>query len=323
MTPDDAAVRTPDLTVVVFLFTSRPHLVRCLDALVAQQTPRIDIVLPYDDTLADPAGLAARFPTVRMLPRPGTKTPPELRAIAVAASRPSVVAFLEDHCVPHPDWCNRVLRAHELGHAAVGGPVDKGFPPGQSTDSTLNWAIYLTDYSRYMPPLPAGPTHALTDCNVSYRMADLDAIRGHWESELHENIVNGMLADRGRTLWLDPDMLVFEQRDLTIRSALRDRYSFGRLFASTRVRDTPLPRRIAMAAAALLMPPVLVARVARNLFDRGRHRVQFFRCAPALFFVTSAWMSGEAMGYLTGSPPASLRGSVAASPASDGAGGIR
>jgi hypothetical protein len=309
MTTRIAEMERPDLTVVVFLFTSRPHLVRCLEALAQQRTEgRIDILLPYDDTLADPADLAARFPSVRMLAQPGRRTPPQLRAAAVMASNAPVIAFLEDHCVPGRDWCARVLETHKQSYAAVGGSVDKGFPPGRTTDTALNWAIYLTDYSRYMPPIPAGPTHALTDCNVSYKREELDSIREHWDGELHENIVNGILAERGRTLWLDPDMVVYEQRDLTIGSALRDRYSFGRLFASTRVRGAPVGRRLAMAAAALLMPPVLVARVRRNLAVRGRYRDQFPRCLPALLFVTSAWMFGEAVGYLTGTPPAALRG---------------
>jgi len=309
MTMRSAGNEKPDLTVVVFLFTSRSHLVRCLEALAQQRTDaRIDIALPYDDTLADPADIAARFPSVRMLAQPGRRTPPQLRAAAVMASTAPIIAFLEDHCVPGTDWCARVLETHRQAYAAVGGSVDKGFPPGRTTDTALNWAVYLTDYSRYMPPIPAGPTHALTDCNVSYKRAELDAIRKHWDGELHENIVNGILAERGRILWLDPDMVVYEQRDLTIRSALRDRYSFGRLFASTRVRGTPVARRLAMAAAALLMPPVLVARVRGNLAARGRHRAQFVRCLPALLFVTSAWMFGEAVGYLTAAPPAALRG---------------
>lgn len=307
MTAMTSVGERPDLTVVVFLFTSRPHLVRCLEALTTQRTNAdVDIVLPHDDTLVDPAGLARQFPTVRLLRQPGRTTPPRLRALAVAASTAPIVAFVEDHCVPDPRWCDRILDTHEKGYAAVGGSVDKGFPPGQNKDSALNWAIYLTDYSRYMRPIDAGPTHALTDCNVSYRRAELDPIQEHWSAEFHENIVNGILAERGRTLWLDPEMVVFEQRDLTVGSALRDRYSFGRLFASTRVRGAPVSRRVAMAGAALLMPPVLVARVWRNLARRQRHRGQFVRCLPALLFVTSAWMLGEAAGYLTASPPASL-----------------
>lgn len=295
-----------DLTVVVFLFTSRAHLVRCLEALQAQQAnARVEVLLPFDDSLENVNELKARF-AVRLLPLDGRRTPAQLRAAAVHASEAPVIAFLEDHCVPGPDWCARVLAMHEAGHAAVGGAVEKGFPPGRTSDSALNWAVYMTDYSRYMRPIAAGPTNSLTDCNVSYKRSDLDAIEKEWTDELHENIVNGLLAARGRPLWLDPEMVVHEQRDLDLVSALRDRYSFGRLFGSTRVQTAALSRRVAMAGAALLMPPVLTARVGHNLFGRGRYRARFVYCIPALLFVTSAWMLGEAVGYLTGKPSRTL-----------------
>jgi hypothetical protein len=263
--------------------------------------------VPHDETLTDPAELRARFRHVTFLPFTGTRTPAALRAAATLEARGEVIAFLEDHCVPAEDWASRVLAAHRASHVAVGGAVDKGFLPGRRNDSALNWAVYLTDYSRYMNPQPGGPSHSLTDCNVSYKRAALEAIRATWEQEFHENIVNGLLAQRGGTLWLEPDVVVYEQRTLTLGTAMRDRYSFGRLFASTRVAGVPLTKRLVYGAGALVMPPVLIARVARNLMQRRRHRAQLLRALPALTVVTCTWMLGECVGYLTGVPSAQLR----------------
>jgi hypothetical protein len=130
--------------------------------------------------------------------------------------------------------------------------------------------------------------------------------------------VNETLARRGGTLWFDPAIRVREYRPLTVSRVLRDRYSFGRLFASTRVAGAPLPRRLAWVAAALLMPPVLAARAARNLLDRRRYRGQIVRCAPALLFVASVWMFGEMLGYLTGSPGSLRPGEAGAADAAHG-----
>ena len=104
----------------------------------------------------------------------------------------------------------------------MGGAIEKGFPVGRTDDTALNWALYLTDYSRYMPPMPAGATHALSDCNVSYKRSALERVRGAWLEEFHENVVNGALAESGQTLWFDPELLVYEQRPLDLRRALRD-----------------------------------------------------------------------------------------------------
>jgi hypothetical protein len=297
----------PALSVVVIVFAGGRHLGPCLDGLARQAGARAEIIVAFDSTLRLPADLRERHPDVRMLPVAGAPTPAELRAQAVALARGRVVALLEDHCVPEPDWCERILAAHQGSHAAVGGCVEKGFAPGARSDSALNWAIYLTDYSRYMPPLPAGPAASLTDCNVSYRRSELDRIRDAWAVEFHENVVHERLRALGATLWLDPTVLVREHRDLAIGEALRDRYAFGRLFASTRVAGAPVTRRAAYAAASVLLPPVLVWRAARNLLARRRHLAQLPRSLPALVLVTSAWMAGELLGYVTATPASSLR----------------
>lgn len=291
---------TPPLSIVVIMFTSEAHLDRCLDAL-GEQARKLgaEILVPHDDSL-EVATVRSRHPAVTFVHSPGRRTPAELRARATLRSRAPLVAFLEDHCLPAPDWCQAVLRSHEREHAAVGGPVEKGFPPGRSDDSALNWAVYFTDYSRYMLPMPEGPAQSLTDCNVSYKRAALDAVAEAWTVELHENVVNGLLRQRQETLWFDPNMAVLEQRDLTLGQALRDRWSFGRLFGSTRAAGASLPRRLAYGAAALLMPPVLVVRVARTLTARGKHHGPFLRCLPHLFLVTGAWMAGESLGYVSG-----------------------
>lgn len=293
-----AANRAATLSIVALAFGG--GLAACLEALEPQlDSSGADVIVPHDDTLADVAALRQRFPRVRFLPHDGVRTPAELRAAGAVAATGDIVAFLEGHCVPAADWCARIHAAHHGGRAAVGGPIEKGFPDGR-TDSALNWSVYLADYSRYMMPLPEGPAHGLADCNVSYSRSALEETRGLWTREFHENVVNGALRAAGATLWFDPTMVVYEQRSLGIGDALRDRFNFGRLFGSTRVPGVGLPKRFAWSAAAILMPPLLVARVAGNLRRRGRHRDQLIRCLPQLAMISAAWMAGEAVGYLTG-----------------------
>ena len=296
-------VRSPELSVSVIMFTSRDSLVRCLEALEHQQdAPSFEVLVPHDDSLTDVSGLEDRFPNVEFLGLSGSRTPAELRTHAVNRATGAILALLEDHCMPAHDWCARIAAAHEAPHAAIGGAVDKGFAPGQSDDGILNWAVYMTDYSRYMPPMAAGTAHSLTDCNVTYKRAALERIRDAWTPEFHENLVNGLLQEQGETLWFDPSILVREYRPLTVGKVLRDRYSFGRLFASTRVAGAPMAKRLVWAGASVIMPPVLAMRAARNLTTRKRHQGQAVRCMPGLLFVSSVWMLGEMVGYLTASP---------------------
>lgn len=301
MTDSVRASFAPVLSVVIIRFASAAHLRRSLDALLHQsQTADVEILVPHDDTLVEARALTAEYPSVRFLSAGARLTPAALRTIGTLHSRAPIVGFLEDHCCPAPGWVARVVAAHVQPHAAIGGTIEKAFPPGRTDDTRINWAIYFTDYSRYMPPMEAGPAHGLSDCNVSYKRAALDRIGDVWSQEFHENLVNDGLAALGAPLWFDPEMTVLEQRDLSLAGALHDRFSFGRLFGSSRVKQASFAKRVAMGGAALVMTPLLVFRVANNLRARGRYLWQFARCLPLLFMVAGAWMVGEATGYVTG-----------------------
>ena len=300
----------PVLSIGVLPFSDTVALTRCLDALHAQKSVgKLEILVPFSAGAADIAGLAEHYPETIFIPVPGARTPAELRARAVAIASAEIVALIEDHCVPNHDWCTRILAAHSKHSepfAGVGGAVEKGLPAHGRNDTALNWAVYMTDYSRYMNPLTDGPIAEISDTNSSYKKRELVEILSVWKAEFHENVVNEALRQRGRLLWFAPDVIVNEQRSLTLRAALRDRYAFGRLFASTRVDYSTTGRRIVLAAASCAMPPVLVLRVARTLLQRRKHRAQFVRSLPQLLLVTSAWMAGEMMGYLTARPENSL-----------------
>jgi len=300
--------QTPALSVTALLFVGRDYLLRCLDGLMRQDCAApVEILVCHDDRIGDIDEVRARFPGLRFVGLPGRRSPAELRARGIAAARAPIVALIEDHCPPRRDWCSSILAAHRTRpNVAIGGTVEKGFPPGALRDSGLNWALYLTDYSRYMRPMPEGPSASLTDCNVSYKVAGLEPYRAEWSEAFHENVVHGLLVAAGETLWLDPEIVVYEQRGLPLADVLRDRYTFGRLFGSSRVADAPVGARMKLAAFALAMPPVLVLRAGRNLFARSRHRGAFLKAFPALLLTTSTWMLGEFVGYVSGRAPSSV-----------------
>ncbi len=292
----------PGLTVVVIVLGGWNYLVRCLSALHQQSgVPTPEIIVPYDERLGETPALHAQFSHVHFLHVEGRRTYAELRAVGVQKARGAIIALTEDHCTPEADWCAQIVDAHAGRHAAVGGAVEKQVP-----DTALNWAIYLADYGRYMNPVQEGPGRHLTDCNVSYKRAALDACADVWADEFHEPTVHGALQARGASLWLSPRIVVRQQRSLRSRDAVWDRYAFGRLFASTRVSATPLRTRLLYAACSFMLPPLLIGRIAVNTVRKGRYVREFVRAVPALMLVTSAWTWGEFVGYLTGKPEITL-----------------
>ena len=296
------ASAAPVLTVVVVILGGRNYLVRCLTALAQQVgVPNLEIIVPCDESFGDLSALCAEFPRVKFLSVKGHRTYAELRALGVQKACGAIVALTEDHCTPDHDWCARILEAHAGPHAAVGGAVEKRQP-----DTILNWAVYLCDFSRYMNPVQEGPACYLTDCNVSYKRAALASIAHVWTDEFHETSVNWALQAQGESLWLSPRIIVHQQRTLRFRAAVRERYVFGRLFASTRVSATTWLRRALYAGSSFLLPPLLLGRVAGNVLRKRRCVGEFIRSLPALMLMTTAWAWGEFVGYLTGRPGTSL-----------------
>jgi hypothetical protein len=301
---------SPSLSVVVVVLEGSERLRTCLTALVAQiEAVNAEIIVPWDGSRGSAAGLRSRFPGVDFLELVGMRTYAELRSAGVRRARGTIVAITEDHCMPAADWCTQIVAAHRMAAVAIGGTVEK-----QSPDTALNWAFYLADYIRYMNPAISGPSRQLTDCNVTYKRAALEAIRGVWLTEFHENQVHDALLALGETLWLEPRIMVYQKRPFSLRQAIRDRYIFGRLFGSTRAASVSASRRVVYLASSLPLPALLVLRVAGHVLLKRRCGWALFRSFPALLLICTVWAWGEFAGYLTGKPEASLaaRGNEAA-----------
>jgi hypothetical protein len=310
------AAGEPALSVVVALISGRKDdLARCLASLGAQQERNArelptEILVPYDDAAAEVVALAAQHPGVRFLRAAGLDTRAAraglsrehhdtLRTIGLAAARGRVVALTEDHAVASDTWCADMVRllAEHPEAAAIGGAVEC------RSARLLNWAVYYCDFGRYQNPLPAGPARYVSDSNVAYRRAALEAVRDAWRDDYHETIVHDALVARGLELWLHPGSLVWQERgELSAARALQERRVWGRSFAGTRVQGAPLARRLAYAAASVLLPALLTLRLARGVVRRRRTLRRFAACLPWIVVLQCAWALGELAGYLTADP---------------------
>ncbi len=298
------------LSVVVTVTSGGRHVDACLRALAAQRdAPPFEVLVPVDASVPGVKAWQRAHPEVEFpylegpAARAGDPGAAHLRydrrrAAGLARARAPVVALTEDHARPDPDWCARIVAAHErLPHAAIGGAIEN------ASDHILNWAVYFCDFGRYQNPLPAGPAAYVSDVNVSYKQHALAQVDHVWRGAYHETAVHGALVERGESLWLLPEIVVRQARDpLQLRTCLRERVAWGRLYAGKRVREMSPLRRWTLALAAPLLPAVLFARRARESFARGRHRGAFLRAAPAVVGLLGAWAYGEWLGYVTGEP---------------------
>lgn len=299
----------PRLSVVVALISGRPeHLEGCLAALLQQvDPPSMEIIVACDARLQDSARFQAQYPTVQFLsaaePSDAAKTGwirehhDQLRALGLHHARGEIIALIQDNCLPEAYWCATVAREHAASHAAIGGAIENG------TDRLLNWALYFCDFGRYQNPIRRGPATYVSDCNISYKRRALENVAEMWKEAYHEASINWALQKQGETLWLCPEMVVWQQREkMSLTSALRERYVWGRSYAGTRVAESEPEKRFLYAAFSFLLPALLLARMGANVLRKRRHVVKFILAAPLAALLTIGWSVGEFIGYVTGRP---------------------
>jgi hypothetical protein len=288
----------PALSVVVVVFAGGPAVVRFLEALRNQHglslPPEIVIAAAHDTV--DARAVHAVVPDARVLRGPIGAQPAQLRALGGGVASAPIVACTEDHCVPAPDWCMRILAAHQGPALAVGGAIQKLQP-----DSAIAWAAYLLEYARFMPPLEGGPARYVSDCNVSYKRSTLTEIAATWHSAFHETSVHGALRQRGgpTAIVLDPTIVVFQSRHPDAGTFFAERFDHGRLFARLRTATYGSARRLLYAASALGLSPLLVLRAFARAWRQPDARVGALRALPYLVVGSTCWSVGESVGAIT------------------------
>jgi hypothetical protein len=287
----------PTLSVVVPFVNGLDDLRGCLAALDAERRRHaLEVIVVERHGPETGAAVAAEFPWVRVLSaEPGTPIP-RLRALAFGAARAPSVAVIEDHVLVPDGWVDQLLAARARGERVVGGSVRNA-----ATDRLVDWAAFLCEYSRYLPPLPSGSVASLPGNNTVYDrdlLARYGAVvaEGGWEDRLHE----AMRRD-GVDLWARPEIVVGHKMHYTIWLYTSQRYLYSRAFAGARVAGAPFARRLAMGLAALGLPPILFWRIGSTIWRKRLHRRELARSLPLLVWFVVAWGAGEVVGYWFGS----------------------
>jgi hypothetical protein len=306
-----SATSTPVLSVVVAIVSDTTelnydlsHLIGCLQSL-GQQTnpPPFEIIVPYPSQV-DLDGLESQFPEVEFIlvddlksihRRGGSREHhDELRARGLLASRGEIIGLLEDHARPDQNWCNQVFSAHKQDYAGIGGAIENGI------DRPTNWAAYFCDFSKYQNPVREGNTYYASDANISYKRNALEPIRSIWQDFFHETEVNWAIRSRGEKLALSPEIVVYQfRKGLTLRNALKERFIWGRSYAATRSKSFGLSKRLTFVFLSVFLPGILLARMAINVFKKGRNIGVFVSVFPVTLMFVILWSLGEMIGYLT------------------------
>jgi len=306
---EQAGALKPQLSVIICIVSDARHLEGCLESLLHQvDPPSMEIIVPYSDHYENVGELRSRFPDVifhhveklRTFVSPDGKSREhhdELRGIGMNYAKGEIIALLEDHGRADAHWARNVVNLHTSPYAAVGGAI------GNEVDRPLNWAVYFCDFGRYQNPVPEGPSDFISDANISYKREALEKIRDVWKDIFHETSVNSALKGRGEVLWLSPDVRVNQHREnVRLRSALLERYVWGRSYAGTLSRGLTSGRRLVFMAFSPVLPFLLTLRKTREALNKKSQPATFIKVLPLIFLLLCFWSAGEFTGYLTGRP---------------------
>lgn len=302
----------PLLSIVVTIVEGGGYVRDFLRAVAAfEDPPRLEVIVPYDASVAEVGALASEFPSVRFLDL-GTIVPKrpittqagqhELydrrRSAGLAAATGDIIGILEDRGRPQADWARVLVGLYRTtGRNVIGGAIECLEPAG-----SLNWAFYVTDFGRYGRPFESGPADWVSDVNLSYSRRALEETRHLWKDRYHEPIVHWHLIGQGEELWLSDQLVVHHVRPpATLGRLLPERFDWGRLFGEIRVRDAPAARRWLLILASPLIPPLLWVRHFRLQSSKGRG-MRYLRTLPQVMALSTAWTLGEVWGYVTRRP---------------------
>lgn len=287
----------PKISVVIASKVGAPFIDQCLDSIreeVASLDAEALVITPRSDDYV--GRLEAKYPWARVIQDTTVSGVPALRRRGVDEASGDYVAIIEEHCSAAPDWLHQAIAALSSGaYAAVGGAItDYGY------DRLRDWVVYFIEYNSSLPPVAAGETHTLNDANIAYPRAVLAEHRGllddgYWPMTLHPT-----LAARGARFLSVPEMIVFHRGPFDFLYYLHQRFLFSRAFAGVRARTQSPARRVAYLVAAPLVPAMLLARMARTVFAKGRRVPEFIRTLPLIVPAVTVLVAGEWVGCLLG-----------------------
>ncbi len=293
--------QTTPLSVVIASHGMEGPLVDCLRAYEseAETDDEVIVVVATDEDRA--RRLGADHPAVTVIrTKPGVLTPYQW-TLGLQNAHGTINRLAIASCVPDAGWRHLLLEAHP-GAVAVGGAIEPG-----SGLRLRDWAVFLLRYRSYVRPFARRQVHDVPGDHASYTRSALEETHGLWAGGFWEWEINQELHGRGRSLVMDPRLVVHYKGG---ESALRfcvQRYLHGVRFGRVRFADKSGAVRALHVLAFLLPGLVFLVKIARDVFARKRYRTRFALCLPWLGLFLLCWSFGEWVGAVLGSRPDNAR----------------
>jgi glycosyltransferase involved in cell wall biosynthesis len=284
----------PLVSVIVCAVNRAPVLLETVAAYEGQSAEvGLEVIVVERCGLTREA-IETTFPRVRVISVPPQTSIPAMRAIGFRASNGRLVGFVEDHGLPSPGWLDRVARANREGHTAIGGTVDNA-----CTDRVVDRAVFYCEYIQFSPPMRRGIVSALPGNNSVYDRELIEALLDRHRLELWEWFWQPYFRERGVQFFCDPAIQMLHKKSFGFFYFLEQRFFYSRSFAAARMAQCGWFTRGVCAAAALILPAILVGRIV-SCAIRKRCGWKFWTALPVMMPFLAMWAVGECTGAMLG-----------------------
>lgn len=303
MSESSENIKLPKISVIVPSVNGLPTLAECLAALERQVCDFDYEIIVVDRTRDETADfIRSSFPQVRLIKLQEARGIPEMRAAAMAEASGKYLAITEDHCIAPENWLAKIAEAHESGYDTVGGAVENG-----SARRLTDWAVFLCEYSSFMPPIAAGEAEFLTGNNTSYKRSVIEEIDETMKNNCWEYFLQAELRRRSVKFLSVPSLVVIHKKEFGFFYFLAQRFHYSRSFAAMRKTKSPALKQIVHLLYAAVLPFHQTWRIWRNVQRKKRNRREFFLSLPLLLVFMVSYALGEATGQLFGAGDSLLK----------------
>lgn len=288
------------LSAVLVAGSRRDRAQRVVDA-VAAQTAVNDIELVIVD-LARAGTPRFKVPdSLRSvyLSRPDVARWGIARCEGVRGATGEVVAFIEDHCFPEPEWASILIEEHRNGWGAVGYAFKSGNP-----ESFVARASLLGRYGDFVHPAHRRQAALVGGNNVSYKRDLLLSFGKELEDLLSIDFnLQEMLSKRGVPLFIESRALAAHENFQSVVEEGITGHHYCRLLAAKRAQTQKWSRfrKIVHGIGAPIgSPAIRLWRLIRGLKGRRVLWPLAIRSVPVIAVIYFFDSIGESLGYLVG-----------------------
>ena len=283
---------SPEISIVIPAVNGWADLDRCLSALERERpTTEIEVIVP--ERCGDKVRRlsAQKFPWARIIPVSSETTIPQMRAVGIKEAHAPTVAIIEDHTVVVPGWARQMVNARTDQERVVGAGL-----VNTATDSIVDWAAWLCEYSHLAGPAPVGAVDGMHGNHTAYDRRLLVEHRDVVESGKWEDALHNAIRQNGVELYSRPDIIAGHEKHYTVGEYTSQRFLYSRAYAAMRASGATPLRKFVLGLMAFVLPPVLFYRIVSRVWRGRLYREHLLPSLPLLAIFVVSWALGEVAG---------------------------